>query len=405
MKIELHEISVRDVTKGYIDSAENGVVGYDGKLNIRPAFQREFIYKDKQRDEVIRTIKKKFPLNVMYWVKDDSGNYELLDGQQRTISVCQYVSGDFSIDHLYFHNLTETEQQQILDYPLMIYICEGTDKEKLDWFKIINIAGEQLTAQELRNAIYTGEWLTEAKKYFSKSQCPAYQIAGDYLSGSAIRQNYLETAIKWIADRDGIEIEDYMSRHQHDTNCNELWLYFQTVINWVKATFPNFRKKLMSGLDWGIYYNKYGSVAYDPKALETRIVELIKDYQNNYITNQKGIYEYLLDGQEKHLNIRAFSPEIAESAYEQQNGICPKCGKHFNLKKCKRTTSRHGVKAEKQHPITVKCSVRIVTEEKVIFSNQRKKQMPRIHIGCICFFYSKTAGISAVVPLRMVMLF
>ena len=195
----------------------------------------------------------------------------------------------------------------------------------------MNPAGEQLTAQELRNAIYTGEWLTEAKKYFSKSQCPAYQIAGDYLSGSAIRQNYLETAIKWIADRDGIEIEDYMSRHQHDTNCNELWLYFQTVINWVKATFPNFRKKLMSGLDWGIYYNKYGSVAYDPKALETRIVELIKDYQNNYITNQKGIYEYLLDGQEKHLNIRAFSPEIAESAYEQQNGICPKCGKHFKF--------------------------------------------------------------------------
>ncbi len=71
----------------------------------------------------------------------------------------------------------------------MIYICEGTDKEKLDRFKIINIAGEQLTAQKLRNAIYTGEWLTEAKKYFSKTQCPAYQIAGDYLSGSAIRQN------------------------------------------------------------------------------------------------------------------------------------------------------------------------------------------------------------------------
>lgn len=196
MKIELHEIPVRDVVAGYVDSAENGIVGYGGKLNIRPAFQREFIYKDKQRDEVIRTITKQFPLNVMYWVKDDNGNYELLDGQQRTISICQYVNGDFSLDHLAFHNLTDTEREQILDYKLMIYICEGTDKEKLDWFKIINIAGEQLTAQELRNAIYTGEWLTEAKKYFSKSQCPAYQIAGDYLSGSAIRQNYLETAIK-----------------------------------------------------------------------------------------------------------------------------------------------------------------------------------------------------------------
>lgn len=328
MKIKLHEIPVRDVVNGYRDSAENGVVGYGGKLNIRPAFQREFIYKDKQRDEVIRTIRKDFPLNVMYWVKSDNGGFELLDGQQRTISICQYVQGDFSIDHMAFHNLTKTEQEQILNYPLMIYICEGTDKEKLDWFKIINIAGEQLTAQELRNAIYTGEWLTEAKRYFSKTYCPAYQIAGDYLSGSAIRQNYLETALKWISDRDGIEIEDYMSQHQQDTNCNDLWLYFQTVISWVKAIFPTFRKKLMAGLDWGIYYNKYGTSSHDPKTYEERIVKLLDDED---VSNQKGIYEYLLDGNEKHLSIRAFSPKMARTAYEHQKGICPKCGKHFEI--------------------------------------------------------------------------
>ncbi len=328
MNIKLHEILVKDVVNGYVDSAENGVVGYGGKLNIRPAFQREFIYKDKQRDEVIRTIMKDFPLNVMYWVKSGDDNYEVLDGQQRTISVCQYVNGDFSIDHLAFDNLTHTEQEQILNYPLMIYICEGTDKEKLDWFKIINIAGEQLTNQELRNAVYTGEWLTEAKKYFSKTQCPAYQIAGEYLNGSAIRQDYLETAIKWIAARDDIEIEDYMSRHQHDTNCNELWLYFQTVINWVKATFPIYRKNLMKGLDWGIFYNKFGTGKYDPKALEARIVELLDDED---VTNQKGICEYLLDGNERHLNIRAFSTKMARTAYERQKGICPKCGKHFEI--------------------------------------------------------------------------
>ena len=180
----------------------------------------------------------------------------------------------------------------------------------MDWFKIINIAGEQLTTQELRNAIYTGEWLTEAKKYFSKTHCPAYQIAGDYLNGSATRQNYLETALKWIAARDGIEIEDYMSKHQHDTNCNDLWLYFQTVINWVKATFPTYRKKLMQGLEWGIFYNKYHANSYDPKSLEKRIVALLDDED---ISNQKGIYEYLLDGQERHLNIRAFSPKMARS--------------------------------------------------------------------------------------------
>lgn len=332
MKIELHEIPIRDVVNGYVDSAENGVVGYGGKLNIRPAFQREFIYKDKQRDEVVHTVRQGFPLNVMYWVKGDDGNFEVLDGQQRTISICQYITEPISIiidgSPFAFGNLTAEEQNQILDYKLMVYICEGTDREKLNWFKIINIAGEQLTNQELRNAIYTGEWLTEAKKYFSKSGCPAYKIAGDYLNGSAIRQNYLETALKWITDRDGIQIEDYMSLHQHDTNCNELWLYFQTVINWVQATFPKYRGKLMKGLDWGIYYNKYGSGKYDPKTLEKRIVELLDDED---VSNQKGIYEYLLNGKEKHLNIRAFSTKMARTAYERQKGICPKCGKHFEI--------------------------------------------------------------------------
>jgi hypothetical protein len=331
MKIKLHEIQVREVVTGYADSEEDGVTGYNGRLNIRPAFQREFIYKDKQRDEVIRTVQKNFPLNVMYWVLGDDGNYEVLDGQQRTISLCQYVNGDFSIDHLGFDNITKSEQEQILDYPLMIYICEGTDREKLDWFEIINIAGEQLTKQELRNAIYTGEWLTEAKKHFSKTACPAYGIASDYLIGSPIRQNYLETAIRWIVARESIEIEDYMAAHQHDTNCNEIWLYFQTAINWVKATFPNYRKE-MKGLEWGVFYNKYGAGKYDPKTLEARIVDLMQDED---ISRYSGIYEYLLSGEDKKaerfLSIRAFTPKVARAAYERQKGICPSCKKQFAI--------------------------------------------------------------------------
>ena len=331
MEIKLNEIPVRDVVEGYLDSSENGVTGYSGRLNIRPAYQREFIYKDKQRDEVIRTVQKNFPLNVMYWVLGDDGRYEVLDGQQRTISVCQYVNDDYSLDHRNFGNLTQTERDQILDYPLMIYICEGTDKEKLDWFKIINIAGEQLTAQELRNAIYTGEWLTEAKKYFSKNGCPAHAIASDYMKGSSIRQEYLETALRWIAARREEKIEDYMSAHQHDTNCNELWLYFQSVINWVKATFPQYRRE-MKGLDWGVFYNVYGNNKYDPHLLETRIVDLMQD---DDITKQAGIYEYLLAGEdarrESALSIRAFTPRMARAAYERQRGECPKCGEQYAL--------------------------------------------------------------------------
>ena len=327
MRIELNEIPVRDVVAGYVDSAESGCVGYGGRLNIRPAFQREFIYKEKQRNEVINTITKNFPLNVMYWVKNYDGNYEMLDGQQRTISICQYVQNEFSINHRGFNNLTDTEKEQILNYKLMIYICEGNDKEKLDWFKIINIAGVELTAQELRNAIYTGEWLTDAKKYFSKTGCPAQNLAGDYLNGSSIRQDYLETAIKWLSSSKGKDVEDYMSVHQHDTNCNELWLYFKGVISWVQVIFPNYRRE-MKGLDWGILYNKYHKNNYDAKTLEARIVELMED---DDVTNNRGIYEYLLGGDEKHLSIRQFTPKMKRAAYERQKGICAKCGKHFEI--------------------------------------------------------------------------
>lgn len=325
MIIELNEITIEEVVNGYTDSAENGVIGYGGLLNIRPAFQREFIYKEKQRNEVINTVRHKFPLNVMYWVKSDGDKFEMLDGQQRTISIGQYVNGDYSINYQYFHNLTADEQRQILEYKLMIYICDGTDKEKLDWFKIINIAGERLTLQELRNAIYTGEWLTDAKKYFSKSGCPAYNIGSNYMKGMAIRQDYLEAVIYWIAAKEGKQIEDYMADHQHEPSANELWLYFNSVINWVMVTFPNYRSE-MKGLDWGLYYNKFGSGKYDPKALESKIVALMEDED---VTRTAGIYEYLLDGEEKHLSIRPFSEKMRRAAYERQKGICPACKKHF----------------------------------------------------------------------------
>lgn len=331
MKIELHEIPVREVAEGYLDSAEGGVVGYGGRLDIRPAFQREFIYKDKQRDEVVYTVMRNFPLNVMYWTKIDDGGFEMLDGQQRTISICQYVQNEFSVKvdgtSRLFSNLTKEEQGAILDYKLMIYICEGTAREKLDWFKIINIAGEQLMPQELRNAIYTGKWLTEAKKYFSKTGCPAYQIAEKYMNGTAIRQSYLEAALKWIAARKGLEIEDYMAAHQHDTNCDELWLYFQSVVNWTKAKFPKYRKE-MKGLPWGVYYNKHGEKKLDADALEEKIAALMED---DDVTKKSGVYEYLLDGDEKHLSIRAFSRQMARAAYERQKGVCKKCKKHFAL--------------------------------------------------------------------------
>ena len=156
MNIELHDIPIRDVFDGYVDNDEDGVVGYGGKLNIRPAYQREFVYDGKQRDEVINTVRKGFPLNIMYWAKSEDGSFELLDGQQRTVSLCRYLAGAFSIDEKYFHSLPDDLKEQILDYELHIYVVEGTPSEKLDWFRIVNIAGEKLTDHELLNSQYTG---------------------------------------------------------------------------------------------------------------------------------------------------------------------------------------------------------------------------------------------------------
>lgn len=330
MKIELNNIPVRDVVKDFVDDPVNGCKGYGGRLNIRPAFQREFVYNDKQREEVIRTVKKNFPLNVMYWIRNDDGTFEMLDGQQRTISLCQYVTNVFSLDHMSFGSLNETDKDCILNYALMIYICEGTDSEKLDWFKIINIAGEKLTTQEALNAIYSCAWLTDAKKFFSKPGCPAQRLYGKYLAGKFNRQEYLETALKWIADRDGLHgVEDYMDaqKRNHTPTAEDLWNYFTAVFAWTEKNFPNFRD-LMKGLDWGKFYNAHKDDDLNAAELEEKISRLLKDKE---VTRKRGVYEYLLSGDERHLSLRQFDDDMKQEAYERQGGVCKLCGKHFEL--------------------------------------------------------------------------
>ena len=324
MKIELREVTIGELTEDYSDNGDGGVVGYGGKLDIRPPYQREFIYKDRQRNAVIETVQQQFPLNVMYWADRGDGTFEIIDGQQRTISICQYVSGDFSIDGLAFHNLQDDQKERILEYELMVYVCTGTDSERLDWFRTINIAGEVLTEQELRNAVYHGPWVSDAKRYFSRPGCPAYGIGNKLLRGSANRQDYLETAIKWINDG---KIEDYMSERHHDATAVELWNYFQSVINWTNATFTPYRKE-MKGVEWGPLYSQFKGDALDPTALEESVARLMMD---DDVTRKPGIYPYLLTGEEKHLNIRRFSPAMKRAAFERQAGLCEPCNKVFAI--------------------------------------------------------------------------
>ena len=340
MTIQLVHIKVRDLFNGYQDNGLDGVVAYGGKLDVRPAYQREFVYKPEQQQAVIDTVSKGYPLNVMYWADQGGGHYELIDGQQRTLSICTFLNNDFSCKGLFqipqslqFGSLTKDQQDKLLDYELTVYICDGNPSEKLEWFKTINIAGEKLTDQELRNAVYAGPWVSDAKRYFSKTGCAAYGLGSKYLKGTAIRQDYLESVIYWYGDQamPKLDIEECMMKHQHAPKAQDLWDYFQRVIEWVETLFPTYRKE-MKGLPWGIYYNRYHKNTYNPIALEHEIATLMADPD---VTKKSGIYKYVLEKaigtiDPSVLGIRAFDDSQKRTIYEQQGGVCPHCGKKFD---------------------------------------------------------------------------
>lgn len=331
MKIDELKITIKELVDGFSDNGDKGVTGYSGKLDIRPPYQREFIYSQEQQVKVIETVMMGFPLNTMYWVKKADGNFEVLDGQQRTMSICSFWTNQFSYLFRNFESLQNDEKEKFLSYPLTIYVCEGEDSEKLNWFRTINIAGIQLKDQEIRNAVYSGSWVTSAKTYFSKKNCAAYNIAKNYISGECNRQDYLETAIKWMSGaRKPTDIDEFMTIHKNDADAQPLWTYFQGVIDWVKAKFSEYRPT-MKGIDWGDLYRQHKDRT-DLKSdeLEKEVSRLFADED---VTNKKGIYAYVLNpaGNEKLLSIRAFLERDKQTAYEKQGGKCALCGEHFEI--------------------------------------------------------------------------
>lgn len=337
MTIKQTEVTVREITQGYTNNDEQGVRGFGGQLDIRPPYQREFIYNEKEQEAVITTVLNGYPLNVMYWVKrsnDAECPYEVMDGQQRTLSLCEYVAGKFSHDFKNFFNQPMDVQNKILDYKLTVYVCEGEASEKLEWFKTINIAGKALNEQEINNAIYAGPFVSDAKRHFSKSNCGAYRLGKDLVNGTPIRQDFFKKALEWMAEhetRNGHRqtAVGYMAQHQHDPNANNLWSYFQNVLNWAMTNFSLKKfKKIMKGLNWAELYDKYRNETLNTEELERRISALIRDGE---IQKQTGIIPYVLTGDERHLDLRSFPEDIKLAVWERQSHICPICGKEFDF--------------------------------------------------------------------------
>ena len=336
LKIKEKRVTVGEITKGYINNEEQGVRGYNGLLDIRPPYQREFIYNEDEQRAVINTVQHERPLNIMYWVKrsdDAECPYEVMDGQQRTLSLCEYVAGKFAYDFKNFFNLPADKQKKILNYELTVYVCEGKESEKLEWFKTINIAGKPLNEQEIRNAVYAGPFVSDAKTHFSKSKCAAYLLGKDLVNGSPIRQDFFKKALEWMAEhetRNGKpqSAVGYMSVHQHDLNAMPIWTYFQTVLRWAMDTFNMKKfKKIMKGLDWAKFYDEYHEKVLDIKAMEKQISELMGDDE---IQKPQGIIPYVLTGDEHYLDLRVFSDKVKLAVWEKQNHKCALCGKEFD---------------------------------------------------------------------------
>ena len=307
-----------------------------------------FVYDKKQENAVIDTALKGFPLNIMYWVDNGDGTYDCLDGQQRTISLCNFVDGISSFQapwlkdnaRIYIHTLKRIDPDlyaKFMNYELEVYICRGTKAEQMEWFKTINIAGEELYPQELRNASYVSRWLTDAKRYFSKAnasstaKCPAERLGGQYTNKNANRQEILEQVISWrIGSKEDVDICNYMEAHINDKDASDLWNYFNNVINWITTVFYETYDKGMATVNWGKLYNDYHTEDFDADEISEKFNELMmyKATKELDISVAK-ICEYCITRDETLLKHREFNEAQKTTMYNQQRGICPDCGKHY----------------------------------------------------------------------------
>ena len=334
-----HPVTVRGLVAGYNVDSDGNIRCFNGKLNPRPSYQREFVYTDADQQSVFKTLYCNFPLGTFYWCELDDGTYELIDGQQRTLSIINIVNDDVYLEwndeRKHFSDLHPDQQDAILDQELNVFVCKGKDEEKMDWFQTINIAGKQLTKQEIRSAVYSGPFVSDARGYFGAGGivCPALSRQyKDWIKGNVERQELLEKVLFWAASAEDFvgdkdkAIRAYLSKHKKDLDATALWDYYDAVIRWAQMLFDdhnhNYTKEQQS-VEWGILYNKYHTGQYNPAQLQKVVTELM---ENPEIDKKSGVYEYIFDGEAKHLSPRDFKDADKRMKYEEQKHKCAICG-------------------------------------------------------------------------------
>ena len=350
MKTELKTYTVKEMCEGFVynELEGKGLYGLNGRLTIQPEYQRNYIYAEndgRKEIAVIDSLLKGYPLGLIYFNKTSDNTFEVLDGQQRITSIGRFITRKFAVkingmEHV-FNGLSEELQNKILNTELLVYVCSGTESEIKSWFETINIAGVPLNAQELRNAIYSGSFVTKAKEVFSNSNNSNMNKWLAYIKGNPKHQEILEIALTWISQSQNKTIAKYMSQHRTDKDIKEMKTYFDTVIDWINSTFTDVKKE-MQGLNWNELYEKYHSCPYNIIDLNQRVEEL---YTDEFVTNKKGIFEFVLGGEQdtKLLNIRIFEKKDKQKAYDRQTkeakennkSNCPMCALLNNANKNK----------------------------------------------------------------------
>ena len=347
MKAERKIYTVEEICKGftYNEAEGKGLFGLSGKLTIQPEYQRNYLYAEQngaREIAVIESVLKGYPIGLLYFNRVDENHLEVLDGQQRITSLGRFITRKFAIRingmEQYFDYMAEDLRAKILKTELLVYECEGTESEIKEWFKTINIVGLPLEEQEILNAVYCGPFVTKAKEVFSNSQNANINKWAAFLRGNVKRQAYLYTALEWVSKGN---VSGYMSLHRNDDNIRELQTYFDSVIDWASGVFTNIEKE-MCGLPWGELYEKYHKQPYDPAAVAVKQRELYEDY---YVKNKKGIYEYILGGCQdtKLLEVRCFDEPTKKSVYTRQTTLaqsqgisnCPHCVQENGANKSK----------------------------------------------------------------------
>ncbi len=338
MKTDLRPYAVGEVVEGFVynELEGRGLFGLAGKLVIQPEYQRHYIYGDGKKDvAVIDSLLKGYPLGLIYF-NVDGERLEVLDGQQRITSIGRFLTGKFAIhvdgQEQTFSSLPVEDQKLLQESTLLVYHCQGTEKEIKEWFQTINIAGVALNKQELLNAIYSGPFVTKAKAEYSNSNNANMQKWSSYVKGDPKRQEILAVALGWVSASQDMSVDAYLAQHRHDDYITGLKSYFTSVIDWVDGVLIRPPDKEMRGLDWGRLYELYHSTSYDATKIDAEIDELRADPA---VSNVKGIYEYLLGGKTdtQLLSIRLFDANTKRLAYQQQTkdakakgeSNCPLC--------------------------------------------------------------------------------